>query len=138
VIIDANQGSGSYWLRVGIGATDACDGPNRNAKNIRGIFNYEGTEGPPAYRGSDDLPSGCYDEPNIVPYVPTKIPRDIPENLTLGFTNTANEEGLVQWLINGSLFAVDPMKPTLQHLLDRNDTWDETDNLVDIGTAGKV
>lgn len=138
IIIDANQGSGSYWLRVGIGATDTCDGPNRNAGKIRGIFNYEGVSGPPIYPGSDDLPAGCYDEPNVVPYVKTVVPQDTPKSLVLGFTNEATDDGLVQWLINGSFFGVDPMRPTLQHLVDRNETWDETANLVDIGSANKV
>jgi hypothetical protein len=132
--------TGSYWLRIGLGNNDIekCDGPNLNTGKIRGIFNYEGVSGPPVYPGSDELPTGCFDEFLVVPHVKTVVPEEVPQSLTLGFTNTATEDGLVQWLINDSLMSTDPMNPTLQHLIDRNDTWDATANLYDIGSGNKV
>jgi len=90
-----------------------CDGPNNNAANIRSIFRYEGAYVEEPYSLADaPLPQGCYDEPGIVPYVPTQVPNEMPEQITLGFTNTAIQPGLVQWLINGN-----PMKVDLVDLL---------------------
>ncbi|KAF2683845.1 multicopper oxidase [Lentithecium fluviatile CBS 122367] len=136
VLIDANQDIGNYWLRVGTGG--ACDGPNTNAANIRSIFRYEGAyQEDPYSQASSPLPQGCYDEPNIVPFVPTQVPQQFPEELTLGFTNTAVAPGLVQWLINGTPMKVNLSRPTLQHIYDGGETFDLKENAFNIGQAQK-
>ncbi|KAI1509547.1 Multicopper oxidase [Pyrenophora tritici-repentis] len=125
VIINATQPTANYWFRVGTGG--ACDGPNANAANIRSIFRYAGADSDE--EPSDDiaivLPSGCYDQPNIVPYSKTTIPQSLPESLSLGFsdnytTDVTQSRGLVQWLVNGNTMAVNLQVPTLQSVLDGN------------------
>ena len=73
------------------------------------------------------LPSGCYDQPDIVPYAKTTIPQSLPESLSLGFnpnytTDVSQSRGLVQWLVNDTPMAVDLQVPTLQSVLDGNVT----------------
>ncbi|KAK1907109.1 hypothetical protein P3342_006297 [Pyrenophora teres f. teres] len=125
VIINATQPTANYWFRVGTGGT--CDGPNANAANIRSIFRYAGADSDE--EPSDDiaivLPSGCYDQPNIVPYSKTTIPQSLPESLSLGFndnytTDVTQSHGTVQWLVNGNPMGVDLQVPTLQSVLDNN------------------
>ncbi|EOA85322.1 uncharacterized protein SETTUDRAFT_163983 [Exserohilum turcica Et28A] len=125
VIINATQPIDNYWLRVGTGGT--CDGPNANAANIRSIFRYAGAPSTdPTTTG--ELPTGCYDETNIVPYAKTTVPQEMPEQLTVGFnpnytSDVTQNQGLVQWLVNGNPMAIDLEVPTLQSVLDGNVTF---------------
>ncbi|KAF1837419.1 laccase [Decorospora gaudefroyi] len=126
VIINATEATANYWFRVGTGGR--CDGPNANAANIKSIFRYAGAgSGDPVSTGRV-LPAGCYDEANIVPYSKTIVPREMPEELQLGFsdnytTGLSHGHGLVQWLINGQPMAVDLEHPTLQTVRDGNLTY---------------
>ncbi|KAF2194460.1 multicopper oxidase [Zopfia rhizophila CBS 207.26] len=136
VIVNANQTVGNYWLRVGTGG-GKCDGPNANAANIKSIFRYEGsTSGNPNSTGIT-LPTGCYDETNIVPYVKTTVPRNLPQELKLSFSQTAATNNLVQWHINASAIQIDFKTPTLQYVIDGNDSFPTTDNIYVVGEAHK-
>jgi len=116
-----------------------CDGPNNNAANIRSIFRYEGAYVEEPYSLADaPLPQGCYDEPGIVPYVPTQVPNEMPEQITLGFTNTAIQPGLVQWLINGNPMKVDLSRPTLSQIYDGNSSFGAQENVFLVGETNKV
>ena len=124
VVINATEAVGNYWFRVGTGGR--CDGPNANAANIRSIFRYAGAPSiEPNTTGV--LPVGCYDETNIVPYAKTTVPQEMPEQLTVGFNDNythdvTQDQGLVQWLVNGNPMAVDLEYPTLQAVEDGNVT----------------
>jgi hypothetical protein len=116
-----------------------CDGPNVNAANIRSIFRYEGAYVEEPYSVADvALPQGCYDEPGLVPYVVTQVPQELPEQITLGFTNTAVQPGLVQWLIDGSPMKVNLSRPTLGQIYDGNDQFVAQENVYRIGETHKV
>jgi hypothetical protein len=146
VIINANNAtnatnattsnSGSYWLRVGTGGT--CDGPNANAANIRSIFRYDGAgSGDPNSTAAVPLTTGCYDE-TVVPYVKTTVPQEVPEDLKVGFTNTAGSGNLVQWLVNSTPMEIDLEYPTLAHVADGNDTFATARHVFTVGEKNKV
>jgi hypothetical protein len=144
VIINANQPSANYWLRVGIGGGGLpgpqCDGPNKAANVTKSIFHYADCGVSPTSANSTGiaLPVGCYDETNIVPYVKTKVPEDTPEEISLNFTNTATSDKLVQWLVNGSPMLVDLSRPTLQNVIDGNATFNPRENLIEVGKEHEV
>jgi hypothetical protein len=136
VIINANATTSNYWLRVGTGGT--CDGPNANAANIRSIFQYAGAgSGFPNSTAAVPLTTGCYDEA-IVPYVKTTVPQEVPEEMKVGFTNTAGSGNLVQWLVNGVPMDVDLDYPTLQHVADGNDTFAPNRHVFKVGEKNQV
>ncbi|KAF2715764.1 multicopper oxidase [Pleomassaria siparia CBS 279.74] len=131
VIIAANQTAGNFWLRVGTGG--ACDGPNANAANIRSIIHYDGaSSGNPNSSGST-LPTGCYDETSIVPFVKTQVPQELPKEMSLEFEVTRAKNNLVQWAINGQPILVDFSKPTLQNVVDGNNSYNVAENVYSIG-----
>ncbi|ORY16389.1 multicopper oxidase-domain-containing protein [Clohesyomyces aquaticus] len=136
VIIDANQPVGNYWLQVGTGG-GTCDGPNANANNTKAIFHYAGANSANPNSTGITLPQGCLDETNIVPYVKTTVPQQLPKNLELTFSATAASGNLVQWLVNSSAMQIDFAKPTLQYLLDGNDTFHVAENVYPVGEANK-
>lgn len=139
VIIKATKDVDNYWLRVGTGGSARCDGPNANAANIRSIIRYAGAkEAIPGNSSSPVvLPTGCYDEANIVPYVKTTVPREVPEKMKVGFTNTAGGGNLVQWLVNGSPMLIDFDYPTLQSVIDGNDTFGSQRQVFTVGEKHK-
>ncbi|KAF1914550.1 multicopper oxidase-domain-containing protein [Ampelomyces quisqualis] len=135
VIITANSTVSNYWLRVGTGGR--CDGPNSNAANIRSIFRYAGAgSAEPNSTAATPLPTGCYDE-QVVPYVKTTVPQNTPDRLSLGFTDTAGSGDLVQWLVNDVPMLVDLGYPTLQHVVDGNDTFAKARNVFKVGEKHK-
>ena len=140
VIINATQPIDNYWLRVGTGGT--CDGPNANAANIRSIFRYAGAPSTdPTTTG--ELPTGCYDETNIVPYAKTTVPQEMPEQLTVGFnpnytSDVTQNQGLVQWLVNGNPMAIDLEVPTLQSVLDVNVNFGNNRHVYAVDEKNKV
>lgn len=121
-----------------MGTGGRCDGPNANAANIRSIFRYDGAgPGDPNSTASAPLTTGCYDE-TVVPYVKTDVPAEVPEELKVGFTNTAGSGNLVQWLVNGVPMVIDFDYPTLQHVLDDNDTFPANRHVFEVGEKHQV
>lgn len=58
--------------------------------------------------------------------------------MKVGFTNTAGSGNLVQWLVNGSPMLINPEYPTLQHVIDANDTFATQRNVFKIGEKNQV
>ncbi|KAI4632662.1 hypothetical protein J4E80_000019 [Alternaria sp. BMP 0032] len=140
VIINATEPIGNYWWRVGTGGR--CDGPNANAANIRSIFRYAGAPAGQPNSTGNVLPVGCYDEANIVPYAKTIVPQEMPESLTFGFndnytSDVTQNQGLVQWLVNGNPMAIDLDRPTLQHVLDGNVTYGNNRHVFEVDEKHK-
>lgn len=111
-----------------MGTGGRCDGPNANAANIRSIFRYAGANsGDPNSTAAAPLPVGCDEELNVVPWQKTTVPQSTPKELEAGFNNNYTTSinqarGLVQWLVNGSPMAIDLDYPTLQAVVDGEDT----------------
>jgi hypothetical protein len=83
------------------------------------------------------LPTGCYDE-QVTPYVKTNVPQEVPEELKVGFTNTAGSGNLVQWLVDGEPMLIDLDYPTLQHVADGNDSFAAQRNVLRVGEKNQV
>ena len=136
MIINANQTSGNYWLRVGPGG-GGCDGPNANAANIRSIFRYsDAPEGNPNSTATAPLSTGCNDETNVVPWHKAQVPQSTPQEMEVSFSTTSvTGENLVQWLIDDSPMRMDYSRPSIQHIFDSNETYESWENVYEIGTA---
>jgi len=76
--------------------------------------------------------------PNLVPWVHTQVPQEIPEELTVTFTRSAADGNLVQWYIDDSPMHVNFSKPSLQHVIEGNDTFGTLSNVYNVGEADKV
>jgi hypothetical protein len=83
------------------------------------------------------LTTGCYDEA-IVPYVKTTVPQDVPEEMKIGFTNTAGSGNLVQWTVNGTPMLIDFNQPTLQSVADGVSNFSIAENVFQVGEKNKV
>ncbi|KAJ4373225.1 laccase, multicopper oxidase, benzenediol:oxygen oxidorectuctase [Neocucurbitaria cava] len=137
VIINATEAVDNYWLRVGTGGGQ-CDGPNNNAANTRSIFRYAGAKAEnPSNSSGVALPTGCYDETNIVPHQKTTVPQQMPEELKVGFTDTAGNGNLVQWLVNGTAMTVDLDHPTLQGVVDGNSSFAASRHVLSVGAKNE-
>lgn len=84
------------------------------------------------------MPTGCYDEIDLTPFHKMDVPEDTPEDLKVGFTNTASADGLVQWLINGAAMKVDLRRPTLQKVFDANHTFLANETVYSIDSSKPV
>ena len=68
----------------------------------------------------------------------TNVPSDTPTELEVGFSVTASQDNLVQWLVNSSAIKIDWETPTLQYVINGNTSYPESDNVITIGTANSV
>lgn len=117
-----------------------CDGPNSNAGNIRSIFRYEGADDEePQSTPTTTLGTGCQDETNLKPWVETTITQAAPKEMEITFNNTVvNGQNLVKWLIDDSPMHINLSRPTIQHIFDGNQTFDEEANVYKLGQADMV
>lgn len=78
-----------------------------------------------------------------MPHAKTTVPQDMPAQLSVGFnsnwtSDVTQNQGLVQWLVNGDPMAVDLEVPTLQSVLDNNVTYGNNRHVFAVGEANKV
>lgn len=124
-------------MRFGTGGD--CDGPNANGANIRSIFRYKSAQiANPNSTAETTLPKGCYDETNLVPYVKTMVPQNVPKELKVQFNNTAGSGNMVQWQVNGMPIVADINRPTLKSVADRNTTFSSRNHVFTVGEKDKV
>ncbi|CAI6336413.1 unnamed protein product [Periconia digitata] len=134
VLIHATQPSTSYYFRVGTGGS--CDGPNPSASEARGIFRYADAPdllAEPVSVAAGHLMEGCWDEQNLVPVQRTQVPRDIPQEMLVGFDTTNASTNGVHWLIDGKPMKVDVKKPTLMQITDGKWEFEGTNNVYRVG-----
>ncbi|KZV96355.1 laccase [Exidia glandulosa HHB12029] len=130
VIIDANQGSGTYWLRAtpqgGFCGAMTTDGSTNN-----GIIAYSGSSGTPSSTGPiPPANTACSDETQLVPHLPITVDQtafstnqtDIPVSAPFT-TNDAQGNSVTRWQLNGNTMNVTFDYPTLQQLSDGNTTF---------------
>jgi hypothetical protein len=75
-----------------------------------------------------------------VPWVPTQVPDEIPQEISLNFTNNGingTQPTLIQWLINETPLRVNLSLPTLMQMAE-NATFDRFENVFEIGGDGAV
>ncbi|KAJ5818171.1 multicopper oxidase-domain-containing protein [Penicillium riverlandense] len=113
IVIEADQGIGSYWMRA-IFQT-ACNEQEIERNDIRGIIRYESAtdEGNPTSKKWPTITDSCGDEPyeSLVPYVAKDVgSADHKENLDIGWFY---ETDLVyHWAINTKALDIDWQRPT--------------------------
>lgn len=111
VIVQANQPSGSYWLRAD--NQNSC-ASTVQALDIKAIINYSGSSVTPTSTASN-YTAECVDEPlaSLVPVVALNTgPADFTEG-TLDVVVAANSANLFKWYLSGTTFASDYDNPTL-------------------------
>lgn len=141
VIINANQAVASYWLHV-VPQRGCSKNSNTNAL---AIFSYEGaTSAIPSNTTRSNTPPGAdCNDPNdkLVPYVKLNVPDNytIPakSRLDVGFAIIQDQAGqtLFQWNLNFTAIQVPWGAPTLQYVLDNNNTYPPNMNLISLPDA---
>lgn len=81
---------------------------------------------------------GCYDEQNVVPYVKTTVPQEVPKELQVGFTSTAGSGNLVQWLVNGMPMNIDLDQPTLMSIANGDTSFQQGRHVFNVGKQHQV
>jgi hypothetical protein len=141
VIINANQAVGNYWFRAE--AQGTC-GANKNNGNIKAIFSYDGAPAGDPTSTATTYTQSCADEaPHLVPSVKKNVPSDtfvssakeLDVNFAVGVTSSGP---VVQWNINGSIIDVDWEKPTLQYIIDGNNSFPRSLNLIEVPQPNTV
>jgi FtsP/CotA-like multicopper oxidase with cupredoxin domain len=139
VVIEANQPTANYYFRIGTGG-GVCDGPNEQATagNSKGaIISYEGADSSEPSSTPLALPSGCYDETNIVPIIQYTVPSPPSPPVTMNLT--LDTSAGVFWKVNGVAMDINWEVPTMDYII--NGTYNSlppSDNAVLINTDGWV
>lgn len=129
VIVSADAAVGDYWMRA-IAQTACSD--NENPNNIMGIIRYDNssTSDPTSTVTSNAAVDECVDEPaaSLVPYlqVDASDSADVEENFAVSISYNANR---FYWSMGNATFYNDWDYPTVQQLLDGNDTWADVQNV---------
>jgi FtsP/CotA-like multicopper oxidase with cupredoxin domain len=102
VIFEATEDPGNYWFRAEV--QSGC-GTNKNALDIRAIFNYKGVKiDTPKSTPEANYTMNCLDEPDLEPLVKKDVPEDsfaFTSNDTLTVGVTQNDQKIFFWNING-------------------------------------
>lgn len=140
VIITANQTSGNYWFRANVAT--AC----ASANNFygRSIFTYsDATVATPTTNGTAQ-PATCADPlSSLVPWWNVTVPstdftsqvQDLEVDLNVSNVTT-NNQNIVAWGINMTAIDIDWRDPTLQYVKDKNNSFPQTYNLIELPTEG--
>lgn len=139
VVFIANQTVGSYWFRAEV--QTGC-GANSNTGNIKSIFTYTGAASTTPASTATPYTQRCTDETGLIPFWDSFVPSG-PLSTNVDILNVAinigvNTEGpVVTWGVN--LSAIDVMweKPILQYVLEGNNSWPASENLIELSNAGQ-
>jgi hypothetical protein len=139
VVINANQTSGNYWLRIGIGAcgTNAIIGK----VPMGAILHYSDAPNTNPTTTGVTLRRICTDEEtsNLKPFVPNSVPTSVvgtSVTLDLGYRQGGPPSNLIRWLIDDSAMIVDWNKPSLQTILSGSTSISGTPNVYEMPTNG--
>ncbi|RDW60840.1 hypothetical protein BP6252_12223 [Coleophoma cylindrospora] len=139
VIITANQNVSSYWFRAEV--QSAC-GANNNNGNIKSIFTYAGAASTTPASSATTYTSRCTDETGLVPFWNSFVPSGPLANQTteldVAIQVGADVNGqVVSWGVNFTALNVDWDKPIRQYVLDGNNSFPKSENLISLPTAGQ-
>jgi FtsP/CotA-like multicopper oxidase with cupredoxin domain len=136
VIIDAKATAGNYWFR----AEAARDCFSTNQYVGRAIFTYGETPvADPISQPLSPAPAVCKDESPLVPWWSTIVPNndfheqvrrldvDLHQEQVAG-----NGQNVIFWGINLTAIDINWEKPTLQYVIDKNTTYPQVYNLVEL------
>ncbi|KAK7520592.1 multicopper oxidase-domain-containing protein [Phyllosticta citriasiana] len=130
VIVNADQGSGDYWVRA---VPQSSCSSNDNPDDIRGILRYDtsSTATPTTAPYTKFNNTLCVDEPyeSLVPYMsvsPTNPSTGGDElDVTVGTVNN-----LFKWYISNKTYEVPWEDPTLESIYNNDTAWTDNDHVV--------
>ena len=131
----SNATSEAFWMRAII--QGACS-QNSNP-NVLGIVRYgeASTDLPTSTAWADASVDDCRDEDMslLAPYLP--IAASNSPDVTQDYDMTVNDTDLVYWTMGTSTFVSQWDYPTLLQIADGNDTWTDSQNMVQMSTANE-
>jgi hypothetical protein len=144
VIINANQNIDNYWFRAQV--MTACVTNNNNNGNIKAIFSYAGAPASNPTSTSYSIPNNCADETGLTPYVIKNVPsasfasewQSLSIQAKVGASQNGLSGSVVQWTMNTSAIDLSWSDPTLDHVVNNNNTYDRDDNVIRLPVANKV
>lgn len=132
VVVNADQGSGDYWVRA---VPQSSCSSNNNTDDIRGILRYDAssTADPTTAPYTKFNNTLCVDEPyaSLVPYMsdspasPSSGGDDL--DVTVGAVND-----LFKWYISNKTYDVPWENPTLLSIYNNDTTWTDSDHVVEL------
>ena len=141
VIFEADQPVGNYWFRAESQDQVGC-GRNLNNGNIKSIFRYKGAPDANPNSAAVSYTQSCANE-KTVPYWDSFVPAEPVVNggeldtaITIGVQ--ADGSAIVQWGINKSAMNVMWNEPVLEYVLQGNDNFSKSQNLISLPTADMV
>ncbi|KAK4187560.1 putative laccase precursor [Podospora australis] len=140
VIIEANQPVANYWLNVTLEAANNC-GRSRN-KFPAAIINYQGasTTALPTNRGTP-LVATCAGETGFAPIVQRNVPPSAFAPAAVGTlpidlqTPNHGKGQVFEWRVKATPINVEWDHPTLEYILENNNTFPGHINLIDVPQA---
>jgi FtsP/CotA-like multicopper oxidase with cupredoxin domain len=142
VIIEANQTPGNYWFRAQ--TQTACASVNNNPNGGLGIFSYAGVKVANPTTTSSITDPGCNEPSPLVPYVVNTVGSSSDfiaqsKELDIDFPVegvSSNGQNILQWGVNMSALDVSWDKPTMSYLIEGNNSFPITENLIEIANEG--
>jgi FtsP/CotA-like multicopper oxidase with cupredoxin domain len=139
VIIEATKEPKTYWINATF-SSPVC-GVSLNAFPAA-ILHYEGSpDNLPTDVGVKPRDTHCADNLEFVPIIPREAPLEAftPEQNNLQVSEVINTTiNRVFWTVNNTAINVDWEKPTLEYLLERNESFSREQNIVKIPSTAKV
>ncbi|KAM3081222.1 laccase, multicopper oxidase, benzenediol:oxygen oxidorectuctase [Clarireedia jacksonii] len=139
VVFTANQTVGSYWFRAEV--QSGC-GANNNNGNIKSIFTYSGAASTTPSSTATPYTQRCTDETGLIPFWDSFVPSG-PLSGNVDILDVAINIGvstsgpIVTWGINLTAIDVQWEKPILQYVLEGNNSWPRSENLIELPNAGQ-
>ncbi|KAH7061698.1 Cupredoxin [Paraphoma chrysanthemicola] len=135
VIINANQATSNYWLRVRPGGA-GCDGPVA-VTEAKSIFRYTGASAVNPTSTAYTISTGCTDA-SFTMYRSQTVPNG---NLALNPVQSIGFQGPtattpIFWTVNSSPLRVDWIDPLLAKVRDGDTNYDPRENVRIVGNTG--
>ncbi|KAL0256444.1 laccase, multicopper oxidase, benzenediol:oxygen oxidorectuctase [Diplodia seriata] len=138
VIFTASSKVDNYWFRAEVAT--ACASANNHYG--RGVFSIAGAAAGDPADSASSIPGGCT-EPLPTPYVSNTVPnstflsqvKTLSVDLTTANVST-NQQNIVFWGINMTAIDIDWEKPTLQYVIDKNTSYPQVYNLIELPNEG--
>jgi FtsP/CotA-like multicopper oxidase with cupredoxin domain len=142
VLITANlTDTGNFWFRAE--ADPNCQ--SGNTLKAKAIFTYKGTPvADPTTPSSTNTPTSCSNvgaTPHLVLPVPSNKFIDQVKELDVNFGQTTletNNKSIVLWNINGTAMWIDPGKPTIEYVAEKNNTFPHDYQVIEIPKTSEV
>lgn len=115
-----------------------CSAGNEMRTDIRGIVHYGSSTGTPQTEAGD-INEDCVEEPveKLVPIVSKTVGTPPFYQELEDVTISRDSRGFSIWLMNGTTFKVQWGDPTLGQIMNNNNTWNATQNVIQLDEGNK-